>query len=866
MKLILKIIKWSLIVISGFLIVLFSVSLLLQDDVVTLFLNSVNRNISTKIEVGSYKLSLISKFPRGSVELENVVVYSSPGFDKNQFIGTNTDTLLFAQSVSLQFSMISLIRGNYNIESIGLKEGGLNLFSDSTATVNYEISSDSVRSSDKVFTVNLERIIISDLSVRYINKATSLDIKGFIRNGRLKSRITGDNIDFICTSALQIYRFDLYSAHIATNASVSLDLNLHKSDSGTLFGKSYLKLENFKFGLSGFIRSDNDLDLNITGQDIDISRVKKYLPEEYLRKFTLYNPSGILKTDCRIKGLISRTMNPNITLSYSFKKGHILYKKSNINIEDLSFSGSYTNGKLNRPETSRLEISDINALLGSARYSGSFSAENFVNPRIDMTFSGEIIPGELIEFISLPEVSRAEGSFRLNMRLSGNLKLKDKYTFSDFIDLNPEADIQFNSLVLIFKNKFAIDDIDGNIMFARNLWAEDLVFSFREQRFKINGEFINLPAWIAGKPVQIKAIADVSIGNLMPESFISEPSAGVPVKKVPCILPEGFDLKISFKIDNLIYKTFDAGNISGIMYYSPGMISFKSLSLNSLNGNISGDCFLAQSPSRSFVGRGTFNLENIDVNLAFRSFRNFGQEFIRAENLAGSLSGTLSILMPFDTLLKPDIRSATAEGKYTLINGTLINFEPVKALSRFIELSELENITFSKIENDLFIKNNYLAVPLMEIKSSAADFTISGKHDFDNNYEYHVKTYLSELLSRKAKNELTEFGAVEEDGLGRTSVFLKITGKGEDVKVGYDIKAAGGKVKENLKNEKSNIKNILKEEYGWFKKDSTLKKEPAPRPKFRIEWSETDTTGIQKDTASIERDKGIKRIFKKKKG
>jgi hypothetical protein len=199
----------------------------------------------------------------------------------------------------------------------------------------------------------------------------------------------------------------------------------------------------------------------------------------------------------------------------------------------------------------------------------------------------------------------------------------------------------------------------------------------------------------------------------------------------------------------------------------------------------------------------------------------------------------------------------------------LINFDPVKSLSRFIELSELENITFSKLENDFYIRNNYIAIPQMDIRSSASDFTVSGKHDFENNYEYHVKMYLSELLSKKAKKNKpysTEFGAVEEDGLGRTSVFLKITGKGEDIKVGYDMKAASGNIKKNLKTEKQNLKSILNKEYGWFKKDSTIKQETAPKPRFRIEWEETDSTKTQPDTSRVNKEGGINRSIKKKIG
>jgi hypothetical protein len=333
-------------------------------------------------------------------------------------------------------------------------------------------------------------------------------------------------------------------------------------------------------------------------------------------------------------------------------------------------------------------------------------------------------------------------------------------------------------------------------------------------------------------------------------------------------LPDGVDLDIDLSIESLNYKKFSASNIKSNMVYRPGLLTFNSLTFNSLDGNVSGDFYLAREKGKSFISKGAFNLDEIDIHKAFISLNNLGQDFIKAENLEGTLSGKISILMPLDSMLDFNFKTITADGKYVLTDGALNDFDPVKSLSRFIELSELENIKFSRLENEFYVRNNYIAIPQMDIKSSAADFTVSGKHSFDNDYEYHVKMYLSELLSKKAKKNksyTTEFGSVEEDGLGRTSVFLKITGAGEELKVGYDMKAASGNVKQNMRNEKENLKSILNKEYGWFKKDSTIKQEPAPKPKFRIQWDESDSTGIKADTAKGNPERGLNRIFKKKK-
>jgi len=290
--------------------------------------------------------------------------------------------------------------------------------------------------------------------------------------------------------------------------------------------------------------------------------------------------------------------------------------------------------------------------------------------------------------------------------------------------------------------------------------------------------------------------------------------------------------------------------------------------MGSLGGIISGNGFIVQNINKSLIARGSFNVVKIDANKAFTTFHNFGQNFLKAENLAGTLSGSLSLLLPLDSMLHPQIKSLTAEGKYILVKGGLINFDPVKQLSSFIELSELETISFEQLENDFFIRNNVLYIPQMDVKSSAVDLTVNGKHSFENNYEYHVKMLLSQILSKKRKNNknnTSEFGVVEDDGLGRTSLLLKIENKGEAVKVSYDIKAASSGIKNNIKKERQSLKTILNEEYGWYKKDSSVTRIPAAKKsRFRISWDETDSTKTTPEPSPVNKESSVNSLFRKK--
>ena len=871
MKLALKILKIFAILIITVSVILFSASFLLQDRIAGIVLKLLNKNISTKFDVGTVKLSFLKKFPEASLEMKNFVVHSSSGFNSAAFKGINTDTLLSARFVSAEFKITDILKGIYNIDRVSARNGKLNLFTDTSGSVNYEISVKNESSGDEVFRMDLERITLTDIKTYYNNLATKLVINGLIKNGRIKSEIDGENIAFAAASDMQIESFQLYNTKIIKIIAAHLDVNLQSSKKGILFQKGTLSIENCDFGIDGIISSADMLDLNITGHNVDIRKIRNYLPEKYLKLVEEFNPSGILFVTSRIRGHLTRTSNPHVEINCRLNNGHIAYGKSNLSIKNLSFSGNFSNGSKNCPETSIVSITDLKAKLGSAEYSGSFTLTGFDHPKVDLSLKGKLFPAELKEFFSLQSISTASGSVDFDLKLFNNTGHYENLTLSDFIDMRPEASLDFNAFSIRFKNnKMQFDDVNGNLSISNSVLARNFQFNYKRQKITVDGEFRNLPEWLTGKPVQLIASANVSFSRFIPELYFSD-SASVNnplLKKTSFTMPDDIILDLNFKIDTLTYKSFSSSEISGTLNYKPGVVIFKSLNMSSLDGTISGNGFVVQNAGKSVIARGSFNVTDIDVNKAFTTFHNFGQDFLKAENIAGSLSGSLSLLLPMDSLLDPQIKAVTAEGKYTLVNGALINFEPVKQLSSFIELSELENISFAQLKNDFFIRNNSLYIPQMDVNSSAVDLSVNGNHSFDNNYEYHVKMRLSEILSKKRKkikSNNTEFGVVEDDGLGRTSILLKIKGSGEKVKVGYDIKAAGSEIKNNIKSERQTLKSILNQEYGWYKSDTTIRQKPAEKKsRFRISWEGIDSTKTTPDPASEKKESGIKDLFKKK--
>jgi hypothetical protein len=860
MKLVLKILKLIAILIITVSVLLFSASIILQDKVAGIILKSLNKNLSTKLDIGSFRLSFLRKFPNASLELKDVLVHSSTNFGSDEFTGINTDTLLAARFVSIEFRITDILRGNYNIERIGAKTGRMNFFTDKSGFVNYNITVKSDDSVNEAITIDLNQINVNDMQGYYNNLSAKLIIAGLVKTGKLKSRITGENIDLTALADVDITRFQLYNTIFTRTLTTGVDVSLQSSKKGITFKKGTLTAENFEIGFDGIVSSDDMLDLNVNGKNIDLSKIMKYLPEKYRNSVSGYDPKGLLIASCKIKGPLTKTKNPHVEINFNLNKGQIDYGKSDLTVGNLSFDGFFSNGSKNNFETSSIFFNDLKVTLGSSEYAGSVKISGFNHPKSELILKGTVYPQELKEFFGIKSISKAYGSVDVDIKVVTDLWPKNTISQNDIIDLKPEGSMDFNSFSIgLQDNSLLINNVNGNLFFTDIITAKNISFIYKGQEVKVDGEFRNFPEWFVGKPVKLIASADVSFNRLIPGMFRTDPS--LPGKtnqgKTAINMPGDIILDINFKIDSIRYQTFSASHITGTLNYKPRTLTIKSFNMKSLNGAITGDGFVVQNNTKSVIARGNFNITDIDVNKAFKAFRNFGQDFIKAENLSGDLSGTLSVLLPMDSLLKPQIKAITAQGKYTLVNGALINFEPVKELSAFIELSELENIHFEKLENDFFIRNNFLFVPQMDVKSSAADVLVNGKHSFDNDYEYHVKMLLSEILSRqrmKNKKNVTEFGVIQDDGLGRTSILLKVVGKGEELKVGYDIKAVSAEVKNNMKSEKQNLKTILNQEYGWFKTDTTAKKKPVEKKsRFRISWDDNDSTKNTINTPAVKK-------------
>lgn len=818
--------------------VLLAITMVYKDRVADIFINEINNRSEFTTTISDSKLTLLKRFPRASFLLEDIVVRGPEAINGN-------DTIVTAALVSLEFRVINLLRKNYTIEWIGISGGKIHLLTGDNGLSNLAPFSDGPGDNDQAVTVNLKNIRLNDITLNIANDLKEVYNMTHVNTARLNGSIAGTDIRLKAEGSFGLMYLSMNGINIRNPVEGSLTLDLHKSDSAVTLNKGTLELQDMNFTIDGFYAPlTGQTNLSISSGNADISSLSGFLPD-YLKTWLKYRPSGKVSSHCHIEGILSSESKLRYDVAFSMQGAGFEIPGTGIRFRESSVSGFYTNGENLNATSSQIVFDMIDIKTANSSLKGSLSYSNFARPSLKADINPVLDLSEVAALSGGSFPADASGRVRASVTLNSRLPENGKVTLKSVAAMNPVANIWLSSVALSI-NEYSLSDITGNLMLSGNLWVDSLHLGINGQRIQADGEIRNFTRWVSGEASLVEIKGYLGSPYLTPEVLMRKRTNNEKESIGSFKMPGGYTADIRFSVGEFHHKEFSAYDASGHLGYSSGRLILEELALRSMDGEVAGSAVLAERSDGGFGLDTRLTFNKIDINNAFVSFNNFRQDFILAENLRGSLTGKYDMLMDLDGRFVPDLWSISSEGSFTIDNGELLSFPPVMNLSRFIEISELENIRFSRLENEFYIKSGTFAIPQMEIKSSAADFGISGKHLFNGDYEYHLRVLLSQILSRKApkKNPANEFGIVEDDELGRTSLFLLLSRNGEKEAITYDARAARSVIREDLRKEKQSLKVILKEDLGWYGKDTTVTRQEEEKPKFRIIWDEV----IQPDT------------------
>ncbi len=806
------------------------------DEIKQKIVAELNRHLHAEITVRDIHFSVFRHFPYASVEFEDVLARAPSG-------AFSEDTLFAVQRLFFLLNLKDIYHKQYNARSLVVKNGKFNLEINKDGKDNYSFWNTGMDTATGNFAFSINKILFENIAVSFHNETIGQSWNLYVENALSGGRFTEDSfsVEGKCRGVINQLIIDrtIYAEHLPFGMEINMDAN---AGTGTYSIReaniSVAKLPLSAKGNFHYIPGNSVADIALEAKGWSIEKVFALLPPKYNAPLKKYHSRGVFYFTMHLNGIINALNNPLLDMRFGISGGELSLPVSKANLKKINLTGNYTNGIKHNLATSRLDIKNFSATLGDKPLETIFTISNFADPWIDMHASAEFDLQDLQLFYTNENIETLEGKGKCKFSFSGRkndlsgLALRTGTIRASGEILLAHATCRLKNDPRSYSDWNADFIIENNNLMARNCSGH-----IASCDFDIKGSFGNFFSALLLPGEELSVNAEIHAGRLDLDELLQPDVAG-PSEGHGLPFPYTKDAAVKLTVGELKYHRFTAKDLKGDISVKDKTISFSPFVMKSMNGTaiLQGTIDMSRSDSILVACEGNFS--KIDISRLFYETENFGQEVMTHKNIRGTATGNLSFASIWAPGWKIDPEKVYAASDIRIDDGELLDFAPMMALSRFVRLPELNDIRFETLKNHVEIRKQKVFIPSMEVHSTALNLSIEGVHTFDNEVDYRITLLLAELLGKKIKKESAEFGEVKDDGLGHTRIFLTMKGKADNPVFAYDKKAAAKKIKTDIVNEKQTMKNVLKEEFGWFKNDSTLSVKERKKEVLQIDWDD----------------------------
>ncbi|MFC3881875.1 AsmA-like C-terminal region-containing protein [Algoriphagus namhaensis] len=495
----------TLLVISTLLLVAYT----RQDAIVQSQLVELNKTYSGQISVGKVHLAPFKNFPYISVRIDDVVIRENKD--------PNSPLILDVKDIYVGFSIWDLAAGNYDIQSLIIEDGYLDivLHTDGTTNLVNAISSPSQSESSPALDIHLRKISLKNLDIHQREEATNLDIQtliywaegGFNSNdaqiaAHVDTEFELNVIDDGDTTYFKDKHFEFHT-----------DLTYDESSGMLRFEPSGITLEHGDFELEGSIDTKQEMtvDISIKGTKPSFDMFIAFAPTEIIPVLERYENAGNIYLNASLKGPTTNGRQPLINAEFGASEAYLENSSVKKRINEMGFSGHFTNGESRDFSTMEFLLEGMSANLEQGQFKGSLLVKNFEAPDIDMSLDADFDLGFIASFLELSGIQNASGRVAMQLRFHDIIDLDYPERALDELNQAYFAELKIEDLSIDSDELPAsISDLDAHLIMNGNkaeLDQFDLILG--NSNLSITGFLSDLPAIVHHTPNPVNAHLEI---------------------------------------------------------------------------------------------------------------------------------------------------------------------------------------------------------------------------------------------------------------------------------------------------------------------------------------------------------------------
>lgn len=795
-----KIVKYIIIFIASILLLTGIAAILVKiysEPICKYAIKEISSTLNAPIKYSKTEASFFRHFPYISIQLENFELGS------NTSSNSGSNYLIKSKSVYIQLNVIQIIKNEIAIKSIEIKDGNIKVKEiHQNDFIRLLIKDYDKNSSDYLFT-SIDKLFLTNVSIDYSKVYLKHSYVLNIENSKMKIYHENGIIKISSKSAIKDISLNVDHFKNLKESNFNLITEIDYTDTNLVINSIELSKSTTRLNIAGYYKT-NDSYIKCKFENIPIKN-------SLLFNYNLSNES-LKITNCFVDG------------EMDINNSEIFFGKLNLSDGELRINDTLTIQNLSanidfdkNNASTKIEIAKTDFYVNKSEFhlSGKFKDEENL---ASFTFKGKA----LVNAVDLPKIQSGlhfeEGKISLDiMNFSGDYdKSTKKFSLHKYqMDCSGEK-------IMGTYNKQEISD--GRFQ----TFVSDSCISIHKLFCKINSESdITLKSQILNEQEIIKVTGEiesdkVNINDVL--KLITSSDSSQNIKPI--------DLTLKASINELLYKSLYCTDVTFNLKSKKEEFLINHLDMSINKGKLLDCSFKIIDDNYHVKGK----IKKLDISEVFEGLNDFGQNTLTSNNIEGELDASFNLNFSYkDTTLL----TQTIEGETDLdiFNGRLVGFKPIESLSKFINEEKLKDIQFERLKCRVKCHDNKIYIPSTSANNTALNFTFSGIHSFDNEYEYHFQVFLSDLLKKKNAKPAN----YEVDSSGMVKVFLKMKGKGSNYDINYDTKEALHNFGNKIKKEKDLLKSIFKEEFGLFKGDSA-KQVKKKKKSFDIETEDQQKT------------------------
>ncbi|MGZ5190930.1 MAG: AsmA family protein, partial [Flavisolibacter sp.] len=289
-----KILKIVGISLSVLLILLMVLPLIFRNQIIAGIKSGINQNINAVVDFKDADVSLLRRFPKLSVRLEDVSVVGNGSFSK--------DSLLSSKTVDASLNLFSLFEDEMQIYAVEFGSPRIHALINKDGLANWDIAkadtSTSTDTSSSTFKMNLEHYSIEDGYVFYKDEQGGMSAEVYGLNHEGSGSFTDEIFTLSTTTSSDGASFTYEGIPYLSKAKTNIesDILVDTKTGKYSFNNSELQLNNLKVKANGFFQLLNDstynMDIAFKSPSTDFKDVISLIPLVYQRDFEKVKTSG----------------------------------------------------------------------------------------------------------------------------------------------------------------------------------------------------------------------------------------------------------------------------------------------------------------------------------------------------------------------------------------------------------------------------------------------------------------------------------------------------------------------------------------------------------------------------------------------